>query len=68
MSALTDLQDAVTQLSSDVNTLITSASPGSIPVAAAESVVQSLQALDASVKAAIAAPAPAPAPTPPAGP
>lgn len=59
MSALTDLQAAVAQVTSDVQALIASAAPGSISDAAGEAVVASLNTLDAAVKAAIPAP-PAP--------
>ena len=59
LSALTDLQDAVAQLSADIKALIAGAAPGSISDAAGEAVVASLADLDAAVKAAIPAP-PAP--------
>jgi hypothetical protein len=61
LSALTDLQDAVTALSADVNALIAAfqaAAPGSISDTAGEAVVASLAALDAAVKAAVVPPAP----------
>jgi hypothetical protein len=61
MPALADIQAGIAQLTTDVNALIALAAPGAIPAAAGEAVAASLQALDATVQAAIAANAPAPA-------
>lgn len=77
MSALSDVQDAVAKLGTDISAEIAAvtaaitasqaANAGAIPAADAEAIVAKLQALDTQVQAETAALTPAP-PAPPAAP